>query len=129
MIKLTAFDKLYRGLYTEKTNLGSTVESEKVTTGCSFSVFFVLWYTLNGITRMLSFVGLFHVFYEVFVAFRPSKTFHIAFLPSLPYVILLVVGMKFHVSILISTLVFFVIIRILIKSYKFQVTYLFSITT
>jgi hypothetical protein len=55
----------------------------------------MLWYTLNGITRMLSFVGLFYVFYEVFVAFRPSETFYIAFLPCLPYVILLVVGMKF----------------------------------
>ena len=110
MIKLTTFTKIYRGLYTEKTNLRRTVKSEKVTTGITFSILFMLWYTLNGITRMLSFVGLFYVFYEVFVAFRPSDTFYIAFLPCLPYLILLVVGMKFHVFIAVIILVFFVII-------------------
>ena len=96
LTKITTFTKTFRGLYTEKTNMRKTIGSEKLTTGRTFLVFYMLWYTLNGITRMLSFVGLFYVFYEVFVAFRPSQTFHIAFLPCLPYVILLLIGMKFH---------------------------------
>ena len=127
--KIASFAKTFRGLYTEKTNMRKTMGSEKFATGGTFLIFYMLWYTLNAITRILSFVGLFYVFYEVFVAFRPSQTFHIAYLPCMPYVILLLVGRKFHSIISRSTPVYFTILRKSITPYKFQVTYSFSITT
>ena len=117
LTKLTTFIKIHRGLYKEKANLRRTISSETEKTGITFSVLFTLWYILNGITRMLSYVGLFYVFYEVFIAFRPSKTFYIAFLPCIPYVMLPTVGMKLHFfylnlyTIILSSFIFISILK------------------